>query len=167
MVKINKDTVMVKIEGFAEAYYSGASAHGVVFVPKSKMDMDYFDGIDFSVSELDGKHSETQGEITFSEGTLEHFVNEEKDSSSKDNEYFEHMLSLVIDRIDEDIDYESFEKLNEKIINLSAKEKVSVKLTKDLLIEGVNFPKDTVLTKFNINVGNLNNFEFELGEDKE
>lgn len=165
MAKVNKDTVMVKIEGIATAYYSGATAQGRVFVPKSEIDMDYFEGIDFSVSELDGKHSETQGEITFTEGTLEHFVNNE--DLSKNNDSFDSMLSLVVERLDEDIDYDSFEELNTEISNMSIREKISVKLTKDLLIEGVNFPKDTVLTQFKVNVENLNNFEFEFGKDEE
>ena len=154
MMKINKDTVMVKIKGFTQASYSGISAHGLVLVSKSESDMD-----GTSASELDEKHSETEGKIGFSEETLEQFFNEGKENLSKNNEYFDQITSLVIERI-EDLEYNSFEEMNKALSNLSTIEKLSVKLTDDLVVENLKFTKDYVLLQFRINVENLNNFKF-------
>ena len=165
MVKVNKDTIMIKIEGSADAYYSGASAYGSILVPKSEVYMPGLESLSFSVSELDGKHSETEGEIKISEGTLEQFVNEPKSDFEEENDYFDYLLDNVIEIL-EDINYNSLEKMSEEINKLSIREEVSVKLTEDLVIEGEKFPKGVILTYSKFDNEKLTNFEFELEKEE-
>lgn len=61
------DGSIVLITLSAEAYYSGATVTHDAFVTQAFIDEneEIIEGYHFSVHELDGKHSETEGEVSF------------------------------------------------------------------------------------------------------
>ena len=162
MVKVNKDTVMVKVEGFAEAPYSGATAYGSILVPKSVLDLEELKNVDFCVYELDGKHSETDGEITITEGTLEELVKKEK-KGYEINEYFDKVLEEVfmVEGV-KDVDYKSVRELNTLIDSIYEKVEKSVELIEDLVVGDITVPKGTVINQTVMGLEKLDEFEFEL-----
>ena len=162
MVKVNKDTVMVKIEGFAEAPYSGATAYGSILVPKSVLDLSELKNVDFCVYELDGKHSETDGEITITEGTLEELVKKE----TKDyevNDYFDKVLEEVfIAECIKNTDEKSLRELNALIESVYKKVEKSIELVEDLVVGDITVPKGTIISQTFMGLEKLDEFEFEL-----
>ena len=162
MVKVNKDTVMVKVEGFAEALYSGATAYGSILVPKSVLDLEELKNVDFCVYELDGKHSETYGEITITEGTLEELVKKEE-KGYEINKYFDKVLEEVfmVEGV-KDVDYKSVRELNTLIDSIYEKVEKSVELIEDLVVGDITVPKGTVINQTVMGLEKLDEFEFEL-----
>ena len=156
----NKDTVVVKIEGIAEAYYSGAVAYGKIFVPEEQFSENKYDveNAEFGVDELDGKHSYTEGTLSYATGTIEQFVNEEESEHS--NSHDDLLLDMFADRLD--ISWEDLRELNKAIENLSTREEKQVKLTEDVTIEGTLIPKGTELKYTMISTEDLEGFEIEI-----
>lgn len=154
----NKDTVVVKIEGVAKGYYSGAVAYGKIFVPEEKFSADEYENTQFGVDELDGKHSYTEGLMFYNTGTIEQFVNEEE--SEHYNSHDDLLLDMFADRLD--ISWGDLVDLNKAIENLSTREKKQVLLTEDVTIEGNLIPKGTELKYSVISTEGLDDFKMKL-----
>lgn len=158
----NKDTEVVKVEGFAEAYYSNATAFGKVFVPKEKFEQnkEKFESLEFGVHELDGKHSYTEGELSYKLGTIETFALEEENYSEVEQDESDVLIDICSETFN--IGWGNFTKLNNKINGLSKKENITIKLTEDTIIEGIKIPEGTEISYTKVNLEKLKDFEFEL-----
>lgn len=158
----NKDTEVVKVEGFAEAYYSNAIAFGKVFIPKEKFEKnkEKFENLEFGVHELDGKHSYTEGELSYEIGTIEKFAIEEEIYSEAEQDESEVLIEIFSEKFN--MGWRNLSKLNDKINALAKKETITMTLTKDMTIEGVKIPEGTKLNYTKVDFEKLKDFEFEL-----
>ena len=157
---LTKDTVVVKVEGLAEAYYSGAVAYGKIFVPEEQFSENKYDveNAKFDIDELDGKHSHTKGELSYETGTIEQFVNEEE--SEHYNSHDDLLLDMFADMLY--ISWGDLVDLNKAIESLSTREKKQVLLTEDVTIEGNLIPKGTELKYSVISTEGLDDFKMKL-----
>lgn len=156
----NKDTVVVKIEGFAEAYYSSSTAYGKIFVPEEQFSENKHavENTEFGVHELDGKHSYTEGTLSYTTGTIEQFANEKESEHS--NSHADSLFEMFADTLN--INWESLINLNETIENLSTHEEKQIKLTEDVTIEGNLIPKGTELKYTEVSTEGLEDLEIEI-----
>ena len=166
-MKFNKDTDVVKIEAYAMGYYSESEAYGEVYVPKAIYDNNKseLDSFEFSVSELDGKHSYSECGITITEGTIANFVDNACQSYNKDiSESLAYSVIEIIGQNSEDCSVNQLQKLTAEIQNISKIKNRYILLKEDVTIEGILIPKDTLL-EYEIDNTDLNNIDFEVNFD--
>jgi len=75
-MKFNKDSKVVCIFASAEAYHSGATAYGELYIPYEyyKKNEEKLEKLTVYVHELDGKHSEIECEMDFGIYTIEYIL---------------------------------------------------------------------------------------------
>lgn len=99
-----------------------------------------------SVSELDGKHSESDCDISIEKNTLEYFVdNHEKNNASRD--ITEYLIEHIIDDLDiPSLQFDTTMELIDYIENLASLEETEITLNKDTEIENILVPKGTLIS---------------------
>lgn len=143
-MKFNKDTELIRLEGFARGYYSGATASGQCYIPKTFFDehKEEIEELDVWTFELDGKHSEQEVSIDYTECTLG-TINKYDDDEEID-------LESYIEDLVEDSDVlsdalgEFFKKIN-NIKKIKTSESSSIILEEDLKIQDKIIKKGTRL----------------------
>lgn len=153
---ITKDTVVAKLEGYAQGCYSNSEAYGEIFIPIEiyEQNKELVDGADIIVYELDGKHSETHGQAQVIINTLENFLINTEIKRNYSDEYevdLTEQLYYEIEDIDEE-DMSAVYKLNTEIISLAEgineEKETELILSEDTKINDIEFPKGTIV-KFN------------------
>jgi len=170
-MKFTKNTKVVEIETYAAGYYSGAEAYGVIYVPKEfyEKHKSVIDGLKLGVSELDGKHSYTECDLSITEQTIEEFA--KRNSEVIDNGLIENITYNMLGEINNELEYverealaKIIEDLTNQIIKLYKVEIKAIRLTEDVIIQGNQIPKGTSLT-YEIK-NDLNNLEIEVDFEK-
>jgi len=167
-MKFNKNLKVVRISASAEAYYSGATAYGELYIPYEyyEKNKEKLKGLTVYVHELDGKHSELECEINFAYFTIEEVL-KIKDNRDENKNLDEYLLDNFCYKLDlDDIECEMIEDFSNGLLGLekiSVTEEMEIVLSQDTIIEGITIPKGTVI-KYNINVDNeiTDDWEWEL-----
>lgn len=147
-MKFNKDSKFAKIEAYAQGYYSNSEAYGEVYIPVELYEK-YKESIDnmlISAGELDGKHSEVDAHVKVKVKTLAEFAVDEHESNF-DSSYMEELdegmhgeLSYIID-----VDYKDISTFTYAVQKAIKPSSTEITLEEDLNIQGVEFPKGTVI----------------------
>ena len=170
-MKFTKNTKVIEIEAYAEGYYSGAEAYGVVYVPKEfyEKHKSIIDGLKLGIYELDGKHSYTECDLSITEQTIGEFA--KMNSEVVDNRLIETITNEMLDEINNELEYveiealtKIIEDLTEKILELYKTETKSIVLKEDTVIMNVEIPKGTLI-KYELGKS-LNDFEIEINFEK-
>lgn len=157
---VTKDTVIVKLEGYAEGHYSNSKAYGSIYIPIEvyKENEELICGADVLVYELDGKHSKVPGETEVIINTLENFLMNTDIKRNYSGEYEVDLDDKLLSEI-EDVGQENMRlirKLSCEILNLAERldkeTKIKLYLDKDTEINGAMYPKETLI-EINKNIG--------------
>lgn len=148
-MKFTPSSKLVRISAYTEAYYSGATAYGEIYIPEEIFEKHKGNllNITMYVYELDGKHSETECNIDFANLSLSELL--ANGSSSYEHSHsvclYERLIEEVCDLVD--VDYETLLSFNEKLpIGLFPEaEKCKIVLKDTHTIEGILLHEGTLI----------------------
>lgn len=144
MKTFNNNTKLAKVNAYATGYYSQAETSGHIYLPveiyeKYKRTIDK---TSIYVSELDGKHSQTEADIEVQIDTLENFVNDREYDSY--NNLLDSIADYVADSLGSDVN-DTISEFTELIDKLAKKERMYVVTDKPVTINGTEIPANVKL----------------------
>jgi len=167
-MKFNKNSKVVRISASAEAYHSGRTAYGELYIPYEhyEKNKERLKGLTVYVHELDGKHSELECHMNFAYFTIEEVLKMNYDRDEH-RDIDENLFDNFCDELGlNKIESEMIKDFSEGLLDLEKMyvvEEIRIVLSKDTIIEDVMIPEGTVI-KYSVNVNDriTDEWEWEL-----